>query len=107
MRPLTDERLRTLRALRQRLKPSARLVVAHRTAPNSGSVDRWLARSVAFASESIDFALASASASARTMAERLPILSSEEDEAMLHDAGFSDVAMFYAAFSFRGWVATA
>jgi tRNA (cmo5U34)-methyltransferase len=100
-----DERLRTLRALRQRLKPSARLVVAHHTAPNSGAVEQWLARSVAFASDSIDFAAASASAAA--MAERLAILSAEEDEAMLHDAGFTDVAMFYAAFSFRGWVATA
>ena len=100
-----DERLRTLRALRQRLKPSARLVVAHHTAPNSGAIERWLARSVAFASESIDFAAASAAAA--TMAARLPILSAEEDEAMLHDAGFTDIAMFYAALSFRGWVATA
>ena len=101
-----DERLRTLQALRQRLKPSARLVVAHHSAPTSGGpVERWLARSMAFASESVDVALASASAA--TMAGRLPILSAEEDEAMLHDAGFTDVAMFYAAFSFRGWVATA
>lgn len=87
------------------MKPSARLVVAHHSAPNRGNVERWLARSVAFASESID--VGQAWASAATMAERLPILSAEEDEAMLHDAGFTDVAMFYAAFSFRGWVATA
>jgi tRNA (cmo5U34)-methyltransferase len=100
-----DERLRTLQALRKRLKPSARLVVVHHSAPNAGSVERWLARSVAFASESADVGLASAAA--MTMAERLPILSAEEDAAMLHDAGFTDVAMFYAAFSFRGWVATA
>lgn len=100
-----DERLRTLRALRQRLEPSARLVVAHHTAPDNGSVERWLARSVAFASESLD--LVQASASAAMMAERLPLLSAEEEEAMLREAGFTDVAMFYAAFSFRGWVATA
>jgi tRNA (cmo5U34)-methyltransferase len=100
-----DERLRTLRALRQRLEPAARLVVAHHSAPNGDSVERWLARSVAFASASLDVAVASASAA--TMAERLPILTAEEDEAILRDAGFSDVAMFYAAFSFRGWVATA
>ena len=94
-----------MQALRRRVKPSARLVVAHHSAPNRGNVERWLARSVAFASESID--VGQAWASAATMAERLPILSAEEDEAMLHDAGFTDVAMFYAAFSFRGWVATA
>lgn len=94
--------MRTLQALRQRLKPSARLIVA----PNSGSVERGLARSVAFASESIAFAVASGSA-ATTMAERLTISCVEEDQAMLHDAGFTDVATFAAAFSFRGWVATA
>jgi tRNA (cmo5U34)-methyltransferase len=38
------------------------------------------------------------------MAERLPILSPDEDEALLHEAGFSDVALFYAGFTFRGWV---
>lgn len=99
-----DERLRTLRGLRQRLKPSARLVVAHHSAPGD-DVEQWLARSVAFSSESIDVAQASASAAA--MVERLCILSAEEDEAMLRAAGFTDVAMFYAAFSFRGWAATA
>jgi tRNA (cmo5U34)-methyltransferase len=36
--------------------------------------------------------------------ERLPALSPEKDEAILHDAGFSDVALFYAGFTFRGWV---
>jgi tRNA (cmo5U34)-methyltransferase len=41
------------------------------------------------------------------MAERLPLLSAEEDEALLREAGFSGVTLFYAGFSFRGWVATA
>ena len=41
------------------------------------------------------------------MAERLPVLATEEEEALLLEAGFSDVALFYAAFSFRGWVAAA
>lgn len=97
-----DERLRTLRALRQRLKPSARLVVAHHSVPQANA-ERWLARSAAFASGRID----AASASAATMAAQLPLLSTEEEEAVLHEAGFTEVAMFYAAFSFRGWVATA
>jgi tRNA (cmo5U34)-methyltransferase len=35
------------------------------------------------------------------------ILTPEQDEAILGEAGFSDVSLFYAAFSFRGWVAYA
>jgi hypothetical protein len=38
---------------------------------------------------------------------RLPILSSDEDEALLGQAGSTKVALFYAAFSFRGWIACA
>ncbi len=41
------------------------------------------------------------------MAARLPLLSVAEEEALLCEAGFSDVELFYVAFSFRGWVATA
>ena len=36
---------------------------------------------------------------------QLPVLSPEQDEAILRDAGFSDVSLFYAGFTFRGWVA--
>lgn len=43
----------------------------------------------------------------RAMRERLHILAPEDEEAMLRMAGFSDVSLFYAAFSFRGWVAYA
>jgi tRNA (cmo5U34)-methyltransferase len=32
------------------------------------------------------------------------ILSPEQDEAVLREAGFSDVTLFYAAFTWRGWV---
>ena len=35
------------------------------------------------------------------------ILAPEHDEAILCEAGFSNVSLFYAAFSFRGWVAYA
>jgi tRNA (cmo5U34)-methyltransferase len=68
-----------------------------------------LSRSAAFANTSnpsgVDFAGAATSAAA--MAARLPIMSANEDETLLRDAGFSDVSLFYAAFSFRGWLATA
>lgn len=101
-----EERLRTLREIRRRLKPGAALVVAHHSIPEDGDFERWFARSVAFAGGSSTDA-ARASASAATMAKRLPVLSADEDEASLREAGFADIALFYAALSFRGWVATA
>ena len=32
------------------------------------------------------------------------MLSPEQDEAVLREAGFSGVSLFYAAFTWRGWV---
>lgn len=101
-----DERLRTLREIRRRLKPGAPLIVAHHSFPEGSEVSRWLSRSLAFAcGSSAEFARTSISAA--SMSEHLPILSTFEDETLLQDAGFSDVALFYAGFSFRGWVGTA
>lgn len=37
----------------------------------------------------------------------VPMLTPEQDEAILRDAGFSDVTLFYAAFTWRGWIANA
>lgn len=100
------ERLRVLQALHQRLKPGARLIVAHHSTPQDDEPERWLTRSAAFASGAqVDFARAGASAV--VMAEQLPLLSTGEEEALLAEAGFFDVALFYAGFSFRGWVAVA
>jgi tRNA (cmo5U34)-methyltransferase len=48
---------------------------------------------------------ASAESASAAIGERLPVLSPEQDEALLRDAGFADVALFYAGFTFRGWVA--
>ena len=36
----------------------------------------------------------------------LALLTPREEEESLRDAGFVDVELFYAAFSFRGWVGT-
>lgn len=99
-----SERLLTLKEIRRRLKPDARLVVAHHSVP-SGGAERWMARSAAFADRAgVDWG--KAIASAERMAG-LPLLSVAEEEVLLREAGFSDVELFYAAFSFRGWVATA
>jgi tRNA (cmo5U34)-methyltransferase len=99
------ERLRTLREIRHRLKLDARIVLAHHSPP-SGDLERWMARSAAFADRA-DFDWGQATATGRTIAERLPLLPPTEEEGLLREAGFLDIALFYAAFSFRGWVATA
>lgn len=45
---------------------------------------------------------------ARAMvAAHLDVLTPEDDEAVLREAGFSEVPPFYAAFTWRGWVAYA
>jgi tRNA (cmo5U34)-methyltransferase len=97
-----DERARTLREIHRRLTPGAKLVVAHHSQPRGGDLRRWLGRSLAFAG-SADRQMAASVAAMR----RLPILAADEDTRMLRLTGFSDVELFYAAFTFRGWVATA
>jgi tRNA (cmo5U34)-methyltransferase len=64
-----------------------------------------MTRSVAFADRTgVDWA--KSSETARMLTEHLPLLTPAQEEDLLREAGFSDVALFYAAFSFRGWVAT-
>ena len=99
------ERRRTLAEMHRRLKPGAPLVVAHHSFPQHGAEKaKWLARYAAFAvaagmpAENMEKGIS-------IMSERLPLLSPEQDEAVLRDAGFTDVALFYAGFTFRGWVA--
>ncbi|WP_367716362.1 class I SAM-dependent methyltransferase [Nitratireductor sp. GISD-1A_MAKvit] len=102
-----EARLDTMRALRRRLKPGAPLVVAHHSfSIDTAAGERWLRRSARFHA-------ASGEASNRVMTQieamrkSLPALPPEEDEALLAEAGFGDVELFYAAFSFRGWVCRA
>jgi tRNA (cmo5U34)-methyltransferase len=102
-----EDRVPTLSALRARLTPGATLVVAHHSFPQTPAEKAlWLARYAAFCAAS-GVAEDKAKAAARRIGAELPILSPEEDEACLRDAGFADVALFHAGFTFRGWVATA
>jgi tRNA (cmo5U34)-methyltransferase len=100
-----SERLHTLKEIRRRLKPGGAMVTAHHTSLGS-EPERWLARSAAFAGRS-DTAEGQVENSARVMASRLPLLSVAAEEELLREAGFVEPALFYAAFSFRGWVAYA
>jgi tRNA (cmo5U34)-methyltransferase len=102
-----EERRRTLHEIHRRLKPGAPLVVAHFSIPE-GETERarWLSRYAAFAvSSGIDPGRAEFGRS--KIAAELPIFSPAQDEALLREAGFSEVELFYVAFAFRGWVAYA
>lgn len=103
----TAERETTVRAIHQRLKPGAPFVAAHGSFPQG--VDdrpRWLDRYEAYAVES--GADREQARKARTaVGAHLPTLAPEEDAIILGNGGFSDVALFFAAFTWRGWVARA
>lgn len=99
-----SERMETLREIRRRLKPGARLVVAHHAPPGAHAV-RWMARSVTFAAAA-PADETSAAASGKLLTERLQLLTPDEEEELLRVCGFVDVEPFYAALSFRGWVAS-
>jgi tRNA (cmo5U34)-methyltransferase len=100
-----QERLRTLVQVQRRLKPGAPFVVAHFSVPQ-GERDLWLSRYAAFATAS-GIERSQAENARAGIADRLPILSPEEDEGLLREAGFHGVSLFYAGFAFRGWVACA
>lgn len=100
-----EERLRTLRQLSRRLRPGAPLVVAHHSFPKEdGQDDLWLRRNA-------DLLISRGVPSSRveqgiaTMKARLPVLTPDEDEAVLRKAGFGSVQLFFAAFTFKGWIA--
>jgi len=101
------ERRHAVRAIRRRLRRGAPFVTAHMSfAQDEEERERALARDEAYA-------LASGAAPEEARRRRaliarvLPVLSPEQDEALLREEGFRDVGMFYAAGVFRGWVAYA
>jgi tRNA (cmo5U34)-methyltransferase len=102
-----DERRRTLKEIRSRLKPGAPFVMAHLSFPQSAAAKKlWLSRYVAFATSSgVQFE--SAQSAVAAMESNLPLLAPCDEEAMLSEAGFTDTQLFYAGFTFRGWVSYA
>ncbi|MEW6450864.1 MAG: class I SAM-dependent methyltransferase [Pseudomonadota bacterium] len=101
------ERRRTASEIRRRLKPGAPFVAAHSSFPQGpGERAQWLSRYAAYAIASgVDPEQAGHARAA--VDANLPLLSPEQDEAILREAGFSNVKQFYAAFTWRGWVAYA
>lgn len=100
-----EERLRTLVEMRQRLKPGAPLIVAHHSFPQAEDEKAiWLERYAAFAIAN-GVPAEQAHGAAKAIGGKLPALSPQEDEALLLEAGFSNVQVFYAGLTFRGWIA--
>jgi tRNA (cmo5U34)-methyltransferase len=100
-----EERRHTLAELFRRLKPGAPLVVAHHSFPQSDDEKaRWLERYAAFA-EASGVPAANARNAIAAISSRLPLQNPEQDVALMREAGFEGVELFYAGFTFKGWVA--
>lgn len=96
-----DQRVETLQQVHRRLVPGAPFVVAHISFPQTEPErSTWIARHVAYSGTSV----ANVESAKQAIATRLSVLSPEDDEAWLREAGFSNVSLFYAGLSFRGWV---
>ncbi|MGV0836064.1 class I SAM-dependent methyltransferase [Mycolicibacterium thermoresistibile] len=97
-----DERRRTAAEVRRRLAPGAPFVVMHLSIPQDGR-EVWMRRHAAnLVASGID--PADAEKARTTIAGEVPVLTPEQDRAVLHDAGFRDITEFFSAFTFRGWV---
>lgn len=102
-----EQRVPMATEIRRRLKPGAPFVAAHLSIDDGeGERDAWMGRYAAFmAASGVD--PGHAAAGREKVQRELPILTPAQDEAVLRDAGFGDVRLFYAGFTFRGWVACA
>ena len=109
-----EERVPMASEIRRRLKPGAPFVAVHLSvadgaageAVGAGERDLWLSRYSAFQVAS-GMAPEMADRGRAKVAAELAVLTPQEDEAVLREAGFSDVRMFYMGFAFRGWVGLA
>ena len=99
-----EQRLHTLKELQRRLKPGAPLIVAHHSfSQYEKEKARWLGRYAAFAAAS-GIPASDAKNAIAAIGSRLPLLSPEQDVELLRAAGFEEIELFYAAFTFKGWV---
>ena len=101
------ERIETVRQIHERLRLGAPFIAAHSSFPQEEAArDRWLDRYASYPvamgadPEQVRQAREAVAASLNTF-------SPERDEAVLRAGGFSDVELFYAGFTWRGWVSYA
>ncbi len=99
-----EQRLRTLMEVRRRLQPGAPLVIAHHSVPDDAEQKRtWFRRWAAFG-QANGLEETNVEARVELIAHRLPTLDPRAEETLLREAGFRQPELFYAAFTFRGWV---
>ncbi|RZJ09672.1 MAG: class I SAM-dependent methyltransferase [Acidovorax sp.] len=106
-----EERAAMVAEIRRRLKPGAPFVAVHLSVADgaaggdggAGERDLWLSRYSEFQVAS-GMAPEMADRGRAKVAAELAVLTPGEDQAILREAGFSDVRMFYMGFAFRGWV---
>lgn len=100
-------RRETLRNIRRRLKPDAPFVAAHGSFPQAEDQRAiWLSRYVGFAIASGADPEQARNARA-AVAASVQMFDPEQDEAIMREAGFADTSLFFAAFTWRGWIAHA
>ncbi len=100
------ERQRTVRRIHDRLRPGAPFVAAHMSFPQGAGRGAWLDRYAGYAIASgIDPQIARGARTA--VAADLHCFDPARDEEIMRSSGFSDVSQFFAAFTWRGWVAYA
>lgn len=104
---VASERERTVREIHARLRPGAPFVAAHASFPQGADereiwLDRYTAYPIASGADPEQVQKARAA-----VATSLNSFSPEQDEAILQAGGFSNVSLFYAAFTWRGWVGNA
>ncbi|XZE44166.1 class I SAM-dependent methyltransferase [Pirellulaceae bacterium SH467] len=99
-----EERKRMANEIHRRLRPGAPFVVVHLSVPQSGNERAlWLSRYAAYAVR-LGIEYANANQAREAVNSQLTILSPESDKAILEEAGFSNVDLFYVGLAFRGWV---
>lgn len=101
------ERRHALQAIHARLRPGSPFVVMHMSvATEADARARWMARDEAFAvAGGVPADLARQRREGISVG--LSVLAPEQDEALLQEAGFTGVEVFYVAGVFRGWVCRA
>lgn len=101
------ERRHALAAIHARLRPGSPFVVMHMSvAAGAQERARWMARDEAFA---VAGGVAPEMARQRRegIAASLAVLAPQEDDALLREAGFDDIDVFYVGGVFRGWICRA
>ncbi|WP_234900249.1 class I SAM-dependent methyltransferase [Rhizobium skierniewicense] len=102
-----EERAAALHGISRRLHLGSPFVLAH-ISISQREPDRslWIDRHIGFGAKA-DIDRDKLDTARIGTKEHLFICSPEEEEAKLRQAGFTGIAQFYQAFSFRGWVAYA